>query len=136
MILDALAAGKHVICEKPLTGFFGQPGQPDAGRTPKKEMYTQVLRDLEEIRQTAERSGRLVMYAENYIYATPVQRAAQLLRAKGSKAVAFLPENGDELIPSTFLVESLTPPVLAFFDGTDPVWKGLAFSLREVKPHA
>ena len=24
----------------------------------------------------------------------------------------------------------------AGFDGTEPVWKGLAFSLREVKPHA
>ena len=58
------------------------------------------------------------------------------LRAKGSKTVAFLPDNGDELIPSTFLVESLTPPVLAFFDGTEPVWKGLGFTLREVKPHA
>lgn len=58
------------------------------------------------------------------------------LRAKGSKTVAFLPDNGDELIPSTFLLESLTPPTLAFFDGTEPVWTGLAFNLREVKPHA
>ena len=64
------------------------------------------------------------------------RRLLAALRAKGSKTVAFLPDNGDDLIPSTFLVESLTPPVLAFFDGTEPVWKGLGFTLREVKPHA
>ena len=58
------------------------------------------------------------------------------LRAKGSKPVTFLPDDSDDMKASTFLVESLTPPVLAFFDGTEPVWKGLAFSLREVKPHA
>ena len=91
-------------------------------------------------------SGRLVEevrgkvwridYASGQMRDTTVKQLLAALRAKGSKTVAFLPDNGDELIPSTFLVESLTPPVLAFFDGTEPVWKGLAFSLREVKPHA
>ena len=75
-------------------------------------------------------------YASGQMRDTTVKQLLAALRAKGSKTVAFLPDNGDELIPSTFLVESLTPPVLAFFDGTEPVWKGLSFSLREVKPHA
>ena len=91
-------------------------------------------------------SGRLVEevrgkvwrinYTSGQMRDNTVKQLLAALRAKGSKTVAFLPDNGDELITSTFLVESLTPPVLAFFDGTEPVWKGLAFSLREVKPHA
>lgn len=91
-------------------------------------------------------SGRLVeevrgkvwriSYSSARMSDSETRRLLAALRAKGSKTVAFLPDNGDELIPSTFLVESLTPPVLAFFDGAEPVWTGLSFSLREVKPHA
>ena len=58
------------------------------------------------------------------------------LRAKGSKPVTFLPDDSDDMKASTFLVESLTPPTLSFFDGSEPVWTGLSFTLREVKPHA
>ena len=91
-------------------------------------------------------SGRLVEevrgkvwrinYTSSRMSDSETRRLLAALRAKGSKTVAFLPDNGDELIPSTFLVESLTPPALAFFDGAEPVWTGLSFSLREVKPHA
>ena len=75
-------------------------------------------------------------YASGQMRDTTVKPLLAALRANGSKTVAFLPDNGDELLASSFLVESLTPPALAFFDGAEPVWTGLSFSLREVKPHA
>src|SRR5512138_2218378 len=39
LVLDAARANKHIICEKPLTGYFGE-GEPDekVGATPKRKM--------------------------------------------------------------------------------------------------
>ena len=103
--------------------------------------YESILRE-----QVPMISGRLVEevrgkvwridYTSGRIRDSVVQQLLEALRASGSKAVTFLPDNSDDMIPSTFLVESLTPPTLSFFDGSEPVWTGLSFTLREVKPHA
>lgn len=78
MVLDALEAGKHVICEKPLGGCF------DTART-KSEMYDELMRSLERIRVAVERSDLKFMYAENFIYAPAVRKAAEIVRSKRSK---------------------------------------------------
>lgn len=86
MVTDALNAGKHVICEKPLTGYFGTPGEENVGlNIPKRIMYEKVMAQMDALKQVIDSSSGTFMYAENFVYATPVQKAAEIIRAKNSK---------------------------------------------------
>src|SRR6478609_1847037 len=48
MIVDAMQAGKHVICEKPFSGYFGRDGdaQPIGKHVPKALMYERVMEEM------------------------------------------------------------------------------------------
>jgi len=80
----AARAGKHVICEKPMTGAFGSAGGP-AGPERARRERERALESVGEIERAVRGNGVLLLYAENWVYAPAMAKTKRLLKeAKGA----------------------------------------------------
>ncbi|MGA2138256.1 MAG: Gfo/Idh/MocA family oxidoreductase [Verrucomicrobiia bacterium] len=85
--IRAATAGKHIIMEKPLTGYFGVAGDPEpiGTRVPRARMRDGARSNAEAVREAVHNSGVKFCYAENWVYAPPIDKMRRLIAAsKGS----------------------------------------------------
>lgn len=75
--IAAARAGKHVIVEKPLTGYFGE------GDEPRERMLEGALTNCDAVLEAARAAGVTLCYAEDFVYAPAVTKLKRLMRASG-----------------------------------------------------
>src|SRR5947207_1290816 len=86
-ILEAAAAGKHVIVEKPFTGFFGCPE-----KYTKRQMLDAVAEELGRLRKAVCSSGGILGYAENFVYAPSIQKEREIVEKTGAQILRMIGE--------------------------------------------
>jgi predicted dehydrogenase len=72
--IAAARAGKHVAVEKPLTGAFEHAGDAAA-------LMKEAVGNADAILEACQGAGVQLCYAENWVYAPPIQKARRLLAA-------------------------------------------------------
>lgn len=83
VILCAAKNRKHVICEKPLTGYFGEdkPDVENVGLLAKTHMFEKVKEKIALLEKRIDESGIKFMYAENWVYAPAVEKMKRMMKA-------------------------------------------------------
>ncbi len=86
LAIEALRRGKHIVVEKPFTGYFGS-GAPDfrGNASPKGPMLQHAIESCRRITEAARASGKIICYAENWIYAPAIQKETEIVTKSGAQ---------------------------------------------------
>ena len=72
-----------------MSGYFGRPGdkEPIGDNVSKVIMYEELLHTIDRLKECVNNSGKKFMYAENFIYAPAVTKAAEIITKKKCKVL-------------------------------------------------
>jgi predicted dehydrogenase len=81
IVIEALKQNKHVIVEKPFTGYFGDGSDNFNGDTfPREKGLEEALASVKRMIEAEKKSLGKIMYAENWIYAPSVIKESDIIR--------------------------------------------------------
>lgn len=102
--IRAAQAGKHIIMEKPLTGYFGEPGDPEpiGLHVARAKMLDGAKRNAEAVREAVERNGVRFCYAENWVYSPPIIKMRNLISAASGSILEIRAEENHSGSNSVF----------------------------------
>jgi predicted dehydrogenase len=86
IVIAALKKDRHVIVEKPFTGYFGDGSDSFSGDTFSREKGLEAaLASIKRMIDAEKKSKGRIMYAENWIYAPSVIKERELLEKTGAQ---------------------------------------------------
>lgn len=94
LAVAALNLGKHVIVEKPFTGYYG-PGTNDfrGNKFPKETMLHEAMASCDRILSAARKAKKLICYAEDWVYAPAIQKEREIVMKSDAQILRMI---GDE----------------------------------------
>jgi len=93
LAVTSLERGKHVVIEKPFTGYYGPATGDFRGDTfPKEIMLREAMASCDRILTAARNSKKTICYAENWIYAPAIQKETEILRKTGGQILWMIGE--------------------------------------------
>lgn len=92
-VCAALQRGRHVIVEKPFTGYYGD-GSPDfrGDAAPKEPMMREALASSARMLEAERASGKHIYYAENWVYAPAVSKEREIIEKSKGQVLRILGE--------------------------------------------
>jgi predicted dehydrogenase len=93
IVIAALEKNRHVIVEKPFTGYFGDGNQSFNGDTfPREKGLEKALASVKRMLEAEAASKGKIMYAENWVYAPAIQKEKEILEKTKAQILRILGE--------------------------------------------